>query len=518
MDERLTPFYHPALEYDVNIRHRPPFAHEYDSIPFVGNGYFGLEIETDANLYIKGKRGLQIPLHFKPIVSVKADITSTTTAPGQESTVVEYLTGIVHRYQCHGDRFFASYQYYAHRNMPSVFVQEIRITNLKRQLIDIDLWLPRVSASDWPTAVSHKIKLQHGSTIQEYVVVTGAVEMPGTDKVRVVAVVYRELGERITLKKRGTTNLQLLTTIVYSDPVTRLEFQSGALKGEMERKAVAVMEKALQEAVHEDNHSRYYEFKRGHVRVWNSLWATGFSISSSLAEGALNGDRINATIYAVLSQTRAYEFEDSITPQKTEEIRQALVYAEGCYDSYHTLEAENLWRHMDTITGINEVVNSWLLTLEKNGCHKLLKAGASGVVQAMVLSFGQFRFTNQHLEWRIHPKYLHREFAFRRLNYGEMSHVNVSVRVTEENKAMIYVALDRSDGDYYACDAGCLDEPVQLEERLKEFPVKLTDPLTAILYITEDRQHMQELRHAIHVKEVIEGEFFTDRKIIRKSY
>lgn len=39
------------------------------------------------------------------------------------------------------------------------------------------------------------------------------------------------------------------------------------------------------------------------------------------------------------------------------------------------------------------------------------------------------------------------------------------------------------------------------------FPVKLTEPLTAILYITLDKEHIEELRHAIHVKEVVEGKF-----------
>lgn len=37
----------------------------------------------------------------------------------------------------------------------------------------------------------------------------------------------------------------------------------------------------------------------------------------------------------------------------------------------------------------------------------------------------------------------------------------------------------------------------------------MTEPLTAILYITQDREHIEELRHAIHVKEVNEGEFRT---------
>lgn len=41
----------------------------------------------------------------------------------------------------------------------------------------------------------------------------------------------------------------------------------------------------------------------------------------------------------------------------------------------------------------------------------------------------------------------------------------------------------------------------------KMFPVKLTEPITAILYITQDKEHIEELRHAIHVKEVAEGSF-----------
>lgn len=40
------------------------------------------------------------------------------------------------------------------------------------------------------------------------------------------------------------------------------------------------------------------------------------------------------------------------------------------------------------------------------------------------------------------------------------------------------------------------------------FPVKLTEPLTAILYIASDKQHIEELQHAIHVKEVVEGKYF----------
>lgn len=89
--------------------------------------------------------------------------------------------------------------------------------------------------------------------------------------------------------------------------------------------------------------------------------------------------------------------------------------------------------------------------------------------------------------------------------YGNKTHLNISVTVQEDNKAVLRVALDRSDKDYYACDGGCLDTPVLLGPELATFPVKLTEPLTPILYVTYDKLHMEELRKAIHVREIGEA-------------
>ena len=102
----------------------------------------------------------------------------------------------------------------------------------------------------------------------------------------------------------------------------------------------------------------------------------------------------------------------------------------------------------------------------------------------------------------------------RRVNYGNSTHLNISVIVGSDNKAVLEVALDRQDKDYFACDAGCLDPPVQLNTKMVRFPVKLTDPATAVLYITSDYQHMQELKHTIHVKEVVDGK---QRSLFQKA-
>lgn len=67
------------------------------------------------------------------------------------------------------------------------------------------------------------------------------------------------------------------------------------------------------------------------------------------------------------------------------------------------------------------------------------------------------------------------------------------------------MALDKSDSVYFGCDAGCLNPPVSLSQSYASIPVKLTKPLTAILYITSDYQHMQDLRNALHVHAIDDG-------------
>lgn len=78
-------------------------------------------------------------------------------------------------------------------------------------------------------------------------------------------------------------------------------------------------------------------FYKGHITAWRELWNSGFSISRSMAEKALNGDKINATIYYVLSQVRAPLFEVGVSQQQINEANSVLSYSEGCYGGHHTL-------------------------------------------------------------------------------------------------------------------------------------------------------------------------------------
>ena len=80
----------------------------------------------------------------------------------------------------------------------------------------------------------------------------------------------------------------------------------------------------------------------------------------------------------------------------------------------------------------------------------------------MMLSYGALKFAHDHLEFGTHPRDLHRDYFYRRINYGNETHINISVQVGEDNKALLYVSVDRANKQYYACDAGCLDLPQHL--------------------------------------------------------
>lgn len=485
----LRPFDFDSYDYNANIQHVPLLYDEKPYLPYIGNGIFGLSIHSESPLYIKYGRTISLPVLWHPIISVAGD-----SRPAKEASVVHYVTGTAHRFQCFSSGLYVSYQYYAHRTMPSILVQDITITNPTNE--NLFLNLHQIKLSNWPTAVSQIVTFQHGLGDHEYHVVTGMLQVPNSkSNVIAVSIVSKKIPRTVEVKAHKSATLEFLTSIEYSEPIDKADY---AIKKDIiETHCTEKMKRALLKT----RQSRLAD----HINVWQNLWSTGVSISYSKAANAINGDKINATIYYVLSQVTSPYYEEGTTKERKTDLANSLFYAEGCYGGHHTLQADNLWSDLSSVKEVNTTASYWLLTLEKQGCHNLLKAGASGVIQAIVLSVGSLRFSKQHLEFNIHPKFLHRDLLFRRIGYGNATHVNISVVVQDDNKAVLYVALDRSDKSYYACDGGCLDTPVQLGPMKKQFPVKLTEPVTAILYITYDKQHMEDLRHTIHLKEVAEA-------------
>jgi len=460
-------------------------------ISYVGNGYLGLTVTPNSQINIKSKRTLSVPVQYKPLVHLSLE------GEGEEEVaqVTDYLTGVVTQVQCLGDSNMSggevvtvSTSVYTHRTVPGVLVQDVKIHNPGSGTVQ--LAVEKLGIAQWETAKSFIRVIEHGEGGIKYSVVTGVVEA-GNKKV-VVAVASKKLSSSIEVKSRMTHSLHLLTGVAYSEGID--EDQIDDARHDMEKEAVAAVSAAAS--------MTWQKLLDSHTDVWRKLWTSGFGISHSYAEGAINGDRINATMYFVLSQTPTPLHSAHTTGDMKSELQGYLSYTEGCYSGIRTLQATNLWTPLTSLTKVDMVVSYWLLNLEKNGCHNLIKAGADGVIQAMVLSLPGLKFSNHHLELNVHPKELHRDLTVRRVNYGNETHVNISLNVMEDNRAAIFVSLDKRNRDYYACDAGCLDPPVKLGLTPQQFPVKLTEPVTSILYVTADHEHMNDLKHTIHVVEV----------------
>ncbi|XP_066584652.1 uncharacterized protein KIAA2013 homolog [Prorops nasuta] len=476
INERLVGFYFDAAEYNANVLHNPPEQKDIKYLPYIGNGAFGIPVTSDGWIYIKHGRSLLLPVMWKPLIVH----VPTEGAVYREATVTHFTSGIVHKYQCLRDGYHVDFQYYAHRGLDGLLMQDLKIANPSPFFREVSLEL---QPSQWHKAQIESVKLQVDGIVHDYNIVSGYVKVPDGNKVVAVSIAYKTVPKSVQIKARSSIRLEFLTGIQYSEPLTS-EQQYPDEREVTKRKVIDLIKKGL---------SRQQRgLKDEHVNLWQSYWNTGLRISDSKAEGAINGHKINSTMYYVLSQVSHGVLD----------VEKNVAKNEGCYRGHHTLDAPRLWKDTSTIEGVNEIVQAWLVTLEKQGCHHLMTGGPAAVQQALVLSLGGLKFNNQDLEFNIDPQYLHRDYLFRRISYGNMTHLNISVKVGDDNRAILGVALDKSDSVYFGCDAGCLDAPVPLTQSYTNFPVKLTKPLTAILYITSDHQHMQELRNALHVHEV----------------
>lgn len=135
MDDRLTPFYSKALEFNAHIQHISDSVDQATvglrnqrNIPYVGNGYFGIEIGKNSEFYVKYGRLLSQPIHFQPIVNFKyldkkSEDSDEAEPYGKRAIVTDYVNGIVHSFQCFGNDFFISSDFYG--NHEFIHISEI---------------------------------------------------------------------------------------------------------------------------------------------------------------------------------------------------------------------------------------------------------------------------------------------------------------------------------------------------------------------------------------------------------
>ncbi|VDN51850.1 unnamed protein product [Dracunculus medinensis] len=233
------------------------------------------------------------------------------------------------------------------------------------------------------------------------------------------------------------------------------------------------------------------------------LHSVTFGISKSFAPNALNPRLINFTRYALLANSRDLLIEKFSTDEqkKVHLAFNLLLKNDMCYNGHSTLMMPSkLWKASESMSELIRTIDIWILTLEKRGCFNLVKAGATGIAQAFVLSLLAFKFSGEHMEMEIDPSDLHREISVNNLPFSPNINLSIVVQLDDENRPYFLLS---SPSLVYACDAGCLDVPIELGQNRVRLPIKVTRPLTPILYISANKKHLEQLHGAIHVFEVV---------------
>ncbi|XP_053213029.1 uncharacterized protein KIAA2013 homolog [Panonychus citri] len=470
-------------------------------LPYVGNGKIGLPLDnySDKPFYILSKRALDLPLPFHPLIEIEI---ANRNGFKQGSTSVRYVQGHVLKVTCY--TYFAKdvsikETIYAHRLINNLLVQEIDIINHTDAPFIFSF--KRLGWKGDPKVKSQVVPINAVDKLN-YFQIQSQIDWKDDNRKSIgFSVIAPEIPNTIEVPHGGRKTIEFRTFLNYTKPI---------LKNQISRYEpdLRISLRETVKRVAEISSLNLFSF---HRNAWSELWKSGFGISLSKAQNVLNGDAINATLYYLLSHKNAFDadymFKDLPSALISMRSSSLLNKPDSCYNGHPTLQASALWSPMDSISDINRIVSLWLMTLEKHGCHNLIESGAMGTLQAYILSLSALKFTKNHIEFNTHPQELHRDYYIRRLNYGNNTSLNITVALGEDNKASIYVAIDKNEGDhkFYACDGGCMDAPIKLSSIPIQFPVKLTQPLTAILYITPDLEHIQELKHTIHVKEIVEA-------------
>lgn len=475
--------------FDVLVAHSPRRSWEPQHLAFVGNGHFGLGIGGGETVRLRGGRALSLTTRLAPLMRVS--LTGDGLADGAAAIVSDLRRGVVSRILAYqrreGECVFVRTDVYAHRQQSRLLVQEIRVENPTDRGVEL-----RLERRGGGLANDDG---QKSAGTKDYAFSSGRVEVTPKTSISVGAALPILPKEAITVSAKGSHQIRFLSAVDVSEP------------GSSEAEAKPLLESSLRKALEEGEALSGGKLLESHVGVWARLWSPAFGLSYSRAPDVLNPLLINATRYALLSNIPASLHEASTTPEQRRLWLEQLSRPDlQCYHGHNTLlYPGKLWSSLATAEEVAGVGYVWSLTLDKaGGCHQLLDAGADGVSAAFLLSLGPFKFTKHHLELKAHPSELHRERQFGPIAYGNDTKVWVGVGLTEDNRAILRVSVE-SPKAFYACDAGCQDPPVQLSRAPKEFPVKLTEPFTPILYVTPDREHLEELRHTIHVSEVAEA-------------
>ncbi|XP_051757843.1 uncharacterized protein KIAA2013 homolog [Ctenopharyngodon idella] len=460
-----------------------------ESVPFVvGNGHFLVDVDSNKLWVASSSQPGSAPVHqtdYSPIVRLQVPGTRSEA----RAMMLWYRKGSVLSSRSSPDCIVIREEFVAHRSRPNVYLQRIHISNPTDHVVSIDVAMESLSFRSTVEVMEDK----------EFVLSTGKVLTEKKDTVLVV-VATKRLGTKIPVPPKSEYSESLVSVIHTSEPTEggKLDETLSKLREGVKREMADVLRANVEELMQE------------HQQAWADLFISGVEIRKITDAHTPSSRTVNNTLYYILSTSTAPILDQSLTAEEHERLESSLNYADHCFSGHATMHAENLWpERLTNVAQILQLVNLWNLTFQKRGCKVLVAAGTHGMMQGMVLSFGGLQFTENHLQFQADPDVLHNSYSLRGIHYNK-DLINLAVLQDVEGKPFLHVSVKPQEKPVklYACEAGCMNEPVELTSELRghTFPVMVTQPITPLLYISTDLTHLQDLRHTMHVKAILAHE------------
>ncbi|XP_019618579.1 PREDICTED: uncharacterized protein KIAA2013 homolog [Branchiostoma belcheri] len=495
LNDKLTPWLHAAQELDAVVTQGNVKAAQ---LPFVGNGKIGfvpgegLFIATpDRDNPQYSSLTLKVP--YDPSIQVAIETLTTR----KESSVLDYKHGVFHKYTCYKksetDSLLMELKVASHRTKPSLLVQELRVENPTTTPLLVSVKQSSSVSSNSLSLQTLTVMFDEKNPPKEYILLRGTITTVDS-RVIMFAMATPKVSEVLNVDEKSAFTFTFVTAVHYSEPAPHVEQDKLERVTELAKNDIKEYFLAGPE-----NSNLLVQ----HKSAWSKVWASGLHVDPRKVLHIPHPSIVNSSMYYVLSSVQAPLHLDGIDLAKRKQLEQLLWKQENCFSGHPTTHANNLWPSVKQEADIAELSHLWQLTLSKRGCAPLVAAGADGMLEAMILSFGGLQITRDHLAFNGDPDILRSNIAFRDIRYNN-SHINLTILMEEDGQATMHVSVDSpSNAVLYACEAGCLSEPVSLTSTITEFSVKVTKPLTSLLYIAPSRRHLLDIKRTIHVKEVI---------------
>ncbi|XP_067096754.1 uncharacterized protein KIAA2013 homolog [Osmerus mordax] len=469
--------------------------------PFVsGNGHILVDIDSNKLWVASSTQPGSAPVHqteYSPIVGVHL--------PGKraeaQATMLWFRKGAVLSVRCLlpstsqsvRDCVTIREEFIAHRSRPNVFLQRIHVNNPSDRTATLEV------SSETP-AFGSKFSASVEKMEEKDIVLSSGRVLLEKNRIVLVVVATKKLNSRIQVLAKSEYSDNVLSVVWTSEPIesSKLEETFTRLRDGVKKEMGELLRADVEDVVQD------------HQQAWMDLFISGVEMKKITDSHTPSSHTVNTTLYYILSSTTAPLLDRRLGGEEHARLESSLNYADHCFSGHATMHAENLWpERVSSAAQILQLVTLWTLTLQKRGCKVLVAAGAHGLMQGMVLSFGGLQFTENHLQFQADPDVLHNSYSLRGIHYNQ-DLINLAVLLDAEGKPFLHVSVKPQEKpvQLYACEAGCMNEPVELTSEVKghTFPVMVTQPITPLLYISTDLRHLQDLRHTLHLKAIVAHE------------